>query len=245
MEMSHVLFYVREVRQRLIKALIYSAPILIVCCLYSNKLYHLLSVPLLKSLPAGRTLIATQVAAPFIVPLKLSIITGLFIAAPIWLNQIWRFMMPALFRHERKFIWLLLFVSSALFYLGVLFAYFTVMPLVLRFFVHTAPSIIEVKPDMAQYLDFSLKLLMAFGVAFEVPVITVIAIRFGITTRESLSKKRPFIVVAAFILGMLMTPPDIISQLLMALPLWLLFEAGLFMSRYFTPAAEDHQATSE
>lgn len=230
--MTHFLYYLREIRKRLIRSLILSAPVLIVCCMFSNQLYHFLAIPLLRLVPDSQVLIATHVTAPFLTPFKLALIVGFFIAAPIWLYQLWGFIAPALYRHERRLVWGLLFISSLLFYCGVIFTYFTVLPLVLGFFLQAAPHIIEVKPDMSLYLDFALKLFFAFGLAFEVPVITVLIIKAGIMTAADLRQKRPYVVIGAFVVGMFMTPPDIISQVLLALPIWILFELGLWLSQF-------------
>lgn len=199
---------------------------------FADKLYQLLAIPLLKQLPHSSHLIATGIAAPFWIPIKFAGYLAIFITLPILFYQVWRFAAPALYQQERRWLWLFLFVSSSLFYLGIIFAYGIVFPLMFKFFVMVAPTGITVMPDMANYLDFSLRLFFAFGMAFQVPIATVLSIKVGWSTRTQLAQKRPYVIVLAFILGMLLTPPDILSQVLLALPMWGLFEVGLFVSRY-------------
>lgn len=223
--------YLEEIRRRLIKITVVFLGVGLVCCLLANTLYHGLALPMLQHLPHDKPLIATQVAGTFLAPFKLALFTAFFICAPFILYQVWAFLAPALYPNERRLIWPLFFVSSALFYAGVIFCYAVVMPLMLGFFVHIAPSHVEVRPDINHYLDFSLKLFFAFGVAFQVPVVTWLLLKTGIATPQTLSKSRPYVVVLAFVLGMLLTPPDVISQILLALPIWVLFELGLLFGR--------------
>jgi sec-independent protein translocase protein TatC len=200
---------------------------------FANNLYTLLALPLLKHLPVGQGLIATNVVSPFFAPVELTFVASLFLAVPIILYQVWAFIAPALYQHERRLIWPLLFISVILFYVGVAFAYFVIFPLLFAFLTQTAPHGVLVSPDISQYLDFTLKLLFIFGSIFEVPVATILLILTGVTTRETLVKYRSYAIVAAFVIGMLLAPPDILSQTLLAIPLWLLFEMGIWLSRFF------------
>jgi sec-independent protein translocase protein TatC len=177
-------------------------------------------------------MIATEVASPFLTPFKLTLSTAIMLAVPILLFQLWGFVAPGLYDNERKIIFPLLFASTALFFLGIMFAYFVVFPLVFGFLTQAAPEGVAVMTDISSYLDFVLKLFFAFGFAFEVPIATLLLIWSGVSTVESLGEKRPYIIVGAFVVGMLLTPPDIISQTLLALPVWLLFELGLICSRW-------------
>jgi sec-independent protein translocase protein TatC len=184
-------------------------------------------------------MIATGTITPFLTPLKLSLISSIFLAMPYILYQFWAFIAPGLYQHERKMVMPLVVSSTLLFYLGMAFAFYVVFPLVFAFIVSTAPDGVTVMTDMADYLDFVLTLFFAFGVAFEIPIATIILLWTGVTTRESLAKGRPYIIVGAFVIGMLLTPPDVISQVLLALPMWVLFEAGLIASRFFIRKRED------
>jgi len=222
-----------ELRRRLLYALFAVMSVFLALCYFSNDLYYYLAIPLLKHLNVGSGLIATGIVSPFLVPLKLTLVVAIFITIPFLLYQLWAFIAPALYQQERRLVWPLLFSSSLLFYLGVLFAYFVVFPLVFGFFVNTAPKGVDVKPDISQYLDFSLRLFFAFGAAFEVPVAIILLVKTGFTSVANLRRKRPYIIVAAFVIGMLLTPPDVVSQVLLALPIWLLFELGLVCARFF------------
>lgn len=236
-----------ELRDRLLKAVL--VILIITACLipFSNDLYHVLAQPLLSHLPESSTMIATQVASPFLTPFKLTLSTAILIAIPILLYQLWAFIAPGLYEDERKLVFPLLLVSTLLFFLGILFAYFVVFPIVFGFLTQTAPEGVAVMTDISSYLDFVLKLFFAFGLAFEVPIATILLIRTGVTTVESLREKRPYIIVAAFVIGMLLTPPDIISQTLLAVPVWLLFELGLISAKFLPekPADKDDQAYTE
>lgn len=221
--LSHLL----ELRKRLL--------LIVVCVLlvfagtapFANEIYTFLATPLLQHLPATSTMIATDVASPFFTPFKLALIATIFACMPIIFYHFWAFVAPGLYAHEKKLILPLLLASTLLFYAGIAFAYFVVLPLVFAFLTTTAPLGVAVMTDIANYLDFVLSLFFAFGVAFEVPIATIVLVATGITTRQNLSQKRPFVIVAAFIIGMLLTPPDAISQILLAVPIWLLFEIGL------------------
>jgi len=221
-----------ELRSRLLKCVI--AVILLFCCIYpfANEVYLIVAEPLRIHLPTGTTMIATEVTSPFFTPLKLSMVMAAFLAVPFMLYQIWSFIAPGLYQHEKRLA-LPLFASSViLFYLGVLFAYFVVFPLVFSFFTSVGPEGIAVMPDINSYLNIVLKMFFAFGITFEIPVATILLIKSGVTSVASLKAKRPYIFVGCFIVGMLLTPPDVISQTLLAVPMWLLFEAGVFFGRF-------------
>jgi len=221
-----------ELRSRLLKSLLVVLLIFMAMVFFANDLYTFFALPIQSLLPEGSTMIATEVTSPFFAPFKLTLILSAFAAAPYILYQLWSFIAPALYNNEKRLAVPLFATSIALFYLGIAFAYYVVFPLVFGFFTSIAPEGIAVTPDINSYLSFILKLFFAFGIAFEIPVATVLVIKAGMTTRESLAQKRPYIVVMCFIFGMLLTPPDMISQSLLAIPTWLLFEMGLFMSGF-------------
>ncbi len=227
-----ILTHLIELRDRLLKMLL-AVGVLFLCLFwFADEIYTWLAAPLLAHLPEGSQMIAIDVAAPFFIPFKLVLMLSVFIAIPYLLYQIWAFVAPGLYKHEKQLVFPLLLSSTLLFYLGVLFAYYVVFPLVFGFFTGVAPEGVEVSTDIGRYLDFVITIFFAFGIAFEVPVATVLLVAIGITTPDDLAKKRPYFIVAAFIVGMFLTPPDIISQTLLALPMWLLFEVGIFFSRH-------------
>ncbi len=223
--------HLSELRNRLIIAVVAIFVALVAIYPFANELYHFVAQPLMKHLPEGTNMIATQVSSPFMAPFKLSLVAAIFIAIPVVLYQLWGFVAPGLYKHERRLIFPLLFMSVILFYLGALFAYYVVFPLVFGFFTAMAPEGVTVMTDITSYLDFILKMFFAFGVVFEVPILTILLVRSGITTPKKLLSKRPYVIVGAFALGMLLTPPDIFSQTLLAVPMWLLFELGVVLSR--------------
>jgi len=227
-----------ELRERLLKSLL--AVLFVFCALFyfSNDIYSLLAQPLLARLPEGATMIATEVASPFLAPFKLTLLVSVAVTMPYLLYQAWAFVAPGLYRHERRFALPLLVSSSCLFYAGMAFAYFAVFPLVFGFFTTIAPAGVTVMTDINHYLNFVLKMFLAFGLAFEVPVATMLLVKTGITTVEQLGRMRPYIIVGAFVVGMLLTPPDVISQCMLAIPMWLLFEVGLYLSRRLTLAPQ-------
>jgi sec-independent protein translocase protein TatC len=237
-----------ELRGRLIKALL--AVLLVLVCLlpFSRTLYKLLASPMLAQMPEGSNMIAIDVASPFLAPFKLSLLLSIIIAMPFVLFQLWAFVAPALFRHEKRLARPLLFSSVLLFYLGCAFAYFVVFPLVFGFMNRIAPEGVAVMTDISRYLDFVITLFLAFGITFEVPIATIILVATGLVTTEKLRKARPYVIVGAFAIGMLLTPPDVISQTLLALPMWLLYEAGIVFSRLLIAEQrneeEPDQATS-
>lgn len=225
--MTHLL----ELRDRLLRIVIVVFVIFLGLFSFANDIYQFLAEPLINQLPEGQQMIATGVVSPFLTPFKLALVTSVFIAIPVILYHAWSFIAPGLYKHEKRLAFPLLFSSIVLFYVGMAFAYFLVFPVVFGFMAATTPEGVTHAPDIATYLDFSLKLFFAFGVAFEVPIATILLILAGVTTPESLAQKRPYIIVGAFVLGMLLTPPDIVSQVMLAFPMWLLFEAGLVFSR--------------
>jgi len=228
-----------ELRNRLMKAVVGILIIFLACVPFANQLYTILAAPLLAHLPEGASMIATKVASPFFTPFKLTMVLSIFLAMPWILFQAWGFVAPGLYRHERRMVFPLLASSTLLFYLGAVFAYYVVFPLVFGFFTSAAPEGVTVMTDISEYLDFVLKMFFAFGLAFEVPIATIVLVWIGVTTPEDLKKKRPYIIVGAFVIGMLLTPPDAISQTLLAIPMIILFEMGLFFSRAFVRKSEE------
>ena len=220
-----------ELRDRLLKIIASVAILLLILMPFANDLFHLLANPLLAKLPEGSQMIAIDVASPFFTPFKLTLVLSIFLSMPVILYHLWAFVAPGLYDNEKSLIMPLMVSSTTLFYLGMIFAYYVVFPLIFGFMVGMTPEGVEMSTDISRYLDFVLKLLFAFGIAFQVPIATILLVRIGIVTPESLADKRPYIIVGAFIVGMLMTPPDMISQTLLAVPIWLLFELGLFVSR--------------
>ncbi|WKE65542.1 twin-arginine translocase subunit TatC [Gallaecimonas kandeliae] len=226
-----LLQHLLELRSRLLRALMAVGLMLLVTAFFAKDLYHHLALPLISHLPKGASMIATDVASPFFAPFKLALVLAFFAAMPAILYQIWAFVAPGLYQHERRLVAPLLAVSSLLFYGGIAFAYFVVFPVIFAFFTSVAPEGVTIATDISSYLDFVLKLFFAFGLAFEIPIFVLLLCYTGVTDIQSLSAKRPYIVVIAFTLGMLLTPPDVISQTLLAVPMWLLFESGLLMAR--------------
>ncbi len=224
-----------ELRSRLLKACFTVLAVLIVLLPFSRKLYALLAAPLTSVLPEGSSMIAIDVASPFLTPFKLSLLLALLLSIPVVLYQMWAFVAPALYRKEKRLARPLLYSAVVLFYMGCAFAYYVVFPLVFGFFTRVAPEGVTVMTDISKYLDFVTTLFLAFGITFEVPIATIILVATGVTTVEKLSKMRGYVLVGAFALGMFLTPPDIISQTLLAVPMWLLFEIGLLMSRILLP----------
>ncbi|GLX86148.1 Sec-independent protein translocase protein TatC [Thalassotalea loyana] len=219
-----------ELRSRLLKSIL--AVLIIFCGLvyFAQDIYQFIAKPLLDVLPEGTQMIATEVASPFFAPFKLTMILSLFLAIPCILFQIWAFIAPGLYQNEKRLIAPLMFGSSLLFYAGVAFAYFVVFPLAFAFFTSVAPEGVTIATDISSYLDFILKIFFAFGLAFEIPIAIILLCWTGVTTPESLKAKRPYIIVGAFVIGMLLTPPDVISQTLLALPMLLLFELGVVIA---------------
>ena len=232
-----------ELRNRLLKVVLCLIVVFLALSAYANDIYSLLAGPLMKHMPANSTMIAIDVASPFFTPFKLALVLAVFISVPVILYQFWAFVAPGLYKHERRMIFPLLIASTLLFYLGVVFAYFVVFPLIFGFLTAAAPEGVAVMTDIAKYLDFVLTLFFAFGICFEVPIFTIVMVWTGLVTPDSLAEKRPYVIVGAFVIGAFLTPPDAISQTLLAVPMWMLFEAGLLFSRLFKPkGAEDGQS---
>jgi sec-independent protein translocase protein TatC len=230
-----------ELRSRLLKASL-AVLVVLVCLLpFSRKLYETLAAPLTAVLPDGSSMIAIDVASPFLTPFKLAMLLALILSIPVVLYQLWAFVAPALYRQEKRLARPLLYSAVLLFYTGCAFAYFVVFPLVFGFFTRVAPEGVTIMTDISKYLDFVMTLFLAFGITFEVPVATIILVATGITSIDRLKKMRGYVVVGAFAMGMLLTPPDVISQTLLALPMWLLFEIGLFMSWVLLPHRRNTQ----
>lgn len=228
---THTLFdHLLELRSRLLKAVL---SVLVIFCsmiYFANDIYEYVSEPLLATMPEGGQMIATDVASSFFAPFKLTIVLAIFLAMPFILYQVWSFIAPGLYRKEKRLVAPLMFGSTFLFYGGVAFSYFVVFPLIFSFFTSVAPQGVTIATDISSYLDFVLKLFFAFGIAFEIPIAIILMCWTGFTDPESLKAKRPYIVVGAFVIGMLLTPPDIISQTLLAIPMLILFEVGVFIA---------------
>ena len=228
-----------ELRDRLLRVVLIVLAIFLGLFYFANDLYLILVEPLKVLLPTEGAMIATGVASPFLVPFKLTFVLSILLAVPFILHQIWGFISPELYQNEKKFAVPLLFSSIVLFYTGIAFAYFVVLPLVFGFFTAVGPEGISIMPDISNILDFSLKIFFAFGIAFEIPVATFLLVLSGITTVASLSAKRPYVFLGCFVVGMLVTPPDVISQTVLAVPMWLLFEAGILVSRLIRTSDTD------
>ena len=222
-----------ELRDRLLHMVL--AILIVFVCLFafSEDIFTVAAQPLLNLMPEGTSMIATGVTSPFLVPFKLVLLLSVLLTIPYLLHQIWAFIAPGLYRHEKRLATPILISSVILFYCGIAFAYFVIFPILFGFFIGIAPEGVAVMTDIGQYLDFIIAIFLAFGIAFEVPVATFLLIAAGVTTADKLADKRPYIIIGAFVVGMLLTPPDVISQSLLAIPIWLLFELGLIASRLF------------
>ncbi|QJR80510.1 twin-arginine translocase subunit TatC [Alteromonas pelagimontana] len=230
-----------ELRNRLLCALA-SVLLVFVCLVYfADDLYHLVAKPLMDVLPENSSMIATDVASTWFAPIKLTLVLSFFIAIPYVLYQVWAFIAPGLYKNEKKLVAPLLFSSTLLFYAGMAFAYFVVFPLAFAFFTAAAPAGVTVSTDISSYLDFVLKLFFAFGVSFEIPIAIILMCWTGMTDANSLRAKRPYVIVGAFVIGMLLTPPDIISQTLLAVPVWLLFEVGVIIGGIYETRKKDDE----
>lgn len=227
-----------ELRNRLLRCVIAVIIVFAALAAFAQDIYHLLAQPLMAVLPENSSMIATDVAAPFFAPFKLTFIVAICLAIPYILLQVWQFIAPALYSREKKLMAPLVISSTLLFYAGITFAYFVVFPIIFGFFTSVAPEGVTVATDISNYLDFVLKLFFAFGLSFEIPVAILLMVWTGVSTRADLAEKRPYIIVGAFVLGMLLTPPDVLSQTLLAVPMWLLFELGLTLSRFYQPDTE-------
>ena len=231
--------HLAELRNRLLRSLACVFVIFLGLSVFANDIYALIAGPLLAQLPDESSMIATEVASPFLVPFKLTFFAAVFVSVPYLLYQAWAFVAPGLYQNERRLVLPLLSSSVLLFYLGCAFAFFIVFPLLFAFLTSTAPAGVTVMTDIGHYLNFILKMFFAFGVAFEVPIAIILLVYTGLASVESLARKRAYIIVGAFTVGMLLTPPDIISQVLLAVPVWLLFEVGLILGRFVKRRAED------
>ncbi|MET4000678.1 twin-arginine translocase subunit TatC [Marinobacterium sp. MBR-109] len=218
-----------ELRQRLLYSVLAILVIFLGLFYFANDLYTWISAPLTALLPEGTSMIATDVTSPFFAPFKLTLVASAFIAMPFLLHQAWSFIAPGLYKHEKRLAIPLLISSILLFYMGIAFAYFVVFPIIFGFFTSVGPENIAVMTDISSYLNFVLKLFFAFGIVFEIPVATLLLLWSGVVTVKGLKQKRAYVVVGCFVLGMLLTPPDIISQSLLAVPMWLLFELGILL----------------
>ncbi|GGN29756.1 MULTISPECIES: twin-arginine translocase subunit TatC [Marinomonas] len=234
-----------ELRNRLLKSVLAILILFVGLYAFANDLYLIVSEPLRLLLPPGSSLIATEVASPFLAPLKLTFFVAVLLSVPYTLYQAWSFIAPALYKNEKQIAIPLLVSSIFLFYAGVLFAYYIVLPLIFGFFTTVGPGEVTVMTDINNYLNFVLKLFFAFGVTFEIPVATYLLIKAGVTTVAALSKKRPYIFLGCFVVGMLITPPDIFSQTLLAIPMWLLFELGLLAGRTVKVVVDGSEEQSE
>jgi sec-independent protein translocase protein TatC len=231
-----------EMRDRLLRALLV---VLVIFCglfYFANDIYTYVSAPLHSLLPENSSMIATDVASPFLTPFKLTFFLSLFAAMPFVLYQVWGFISPALYSSEKRLAIPILISSILLFYAGMAFAYYVVFPIIFKFFTSVGPEGVTVMTDISSYLNFVLKLFFAFGLAFEIPIATIILIATGATTAESLATKRPYVIVFCFVLGMLLTPPDVISQSLLAVPMWMLFEIGILFGRLIGNSRSEERA---
>lgn len=231
---DHLASHILELRDKLIPAILAVVMVFVVLYGYSNEIYLFVAEPLRELLPSNTSMIATDVASPFLTPFKLTLLASFFVAMPFILFQLWRFVAPALYRSERYLAIPVLCSSLVLFYSGIAFVYFVVFPLVFSFFTSASPEGVAVMTDIGSYLDFVIKMFFAFGIVFQIPILIVVLVSTGASSVESLKAKRPYIVIACFTLGMLLTPPDVISQTLLALPMWLLFELGLICSSFLS-----------
>jgi sec-independent protein translocase protein TatC len=235
-----------ELRSRLLKSIAAVLLVFLGLSPYASEIYAYLAGPLTVHLPPSTSMIAIDVASPFFTPFKLVLVLSIFLSVPLILYQLWAFVAPGLYRHEKRLIVPLLLSSTLLFYAGIAFAYFVVFPLIFGFLTAIGPQNVAVMTDISRYLDFVLTLFFAFGLSFEVPIATIILVSTGVVSRESLAEKRPYVIVGAFVVGMFLTPPDVISQTLLAVPIWILFELGLVFSRLFVPRqVDEHSGESQ
>lgn len=234
-----------ELRNRLLRCVVAVILVFAALAAFAQDIYHQLAKPLMAVLPENSSMIATDVAAPFFAPFKLTFIVAICLAIPYILLQVWQFIAPALYSREKRLMAPLVVSSTLLFYSGIAFAYFIVFPIIFGFFTSVAPEGVTVATDISNYLDFVLKLFFAFGLAFEIPVAILLMVWTGVSNRAALAEKRPYIIVGAFILGMLLTPPDVLSQTLLAVPMWLLFELGLVLSRFYQPRSLEESEKQE
>jgi len=233
-----------ELRSALLRSVIAIVILFAILFPFADDIYTFIAAPIVQAIP-GSNLIAIGVISPFLTPLKMSLILAIYIAMPYLLYQLWSFTAPALYRHEKKLVMPLVISSTILFYIGLLFSFYIVFPVIFTFLSNVGPASVDFAPDIQYYLDFILKVSFAFGVAFEVPIATILMITFGATTAERLKKNRAYVIIGSFALGMILTPPDVISQVLIAIPIWLLFELGLFFSSFFKVREAAKQSKNE
>ena len=231
MTKDSVIDHLLELRYRLLKVIILFSFFVIAGIPFASEIYSFVASPLIDLLPNGSNMIATEVASPFMAPIKLVLYVALLFSMPWLFYQAWMFISPGLYKKEKNFTAPLLFSTIILFFCGVCFAFFIVCPIIFKFFIGMAPESIQVMTDISQYLNFIFKLVFAFGIAFEIPIATILLVNSGITSKELLIKARPYLIVLFLILGMLLTPPDIFSQLFLAIPMWVLFEIGIFFAK--------------
>jgi sec-independent protein translocase protein TatC len=234
------LAHLLELRQRLLRSVLAVAILFFPIYYFANRIYEFVAAPLMANLPSGSSMIATEVASPFLTPFKLAAYTAVFAAMPFMLHQAWSFVSPGLYLREKRFAVPLLVSSIVLFYLGMGFAYFLVFPLVFKFFAGITPIGVTMMTDINLYLDFVIKMFFAFGFSFEIPIATFLLVSSGISSTASMAAKRPYVIVGCFVVGMLLTPPDVISQVMLAVPMWMLFEVGV----WFAKLAEAKPSTS-
>lgn len=234
-----------ELRNRLLRAVIAVFILFMPCAYFSDRLFTLVALPLMEKMPQGTSMIATSIIAPFMAPLKLALLAALFLAMPYVLFQAWAFVAPGLYRHEKRFAIPLMLSSIVLFYLGVAFAYFVVFPLMFAFLTSAAPQGVQVMTDMSNYLDFVLLLFFAFGIAFEIPIATVLLASTGMVSLETMTKNRGYVILGIFIIAAFLTPPDALSQSFMAVPMYILYELGIVMSRILLKNKQARESSEE
>ena len=244
MEKLPLVQHLIELRRSLLRSVIAITIFFVVLFPFADEVYNFIAAPIVQAIP-GSNLIAIGVISPFLTPLKMSLILAIYIAMPYLLYQLWMFVAPALYRHEKRLVLPLVVSSTLLFYAGIVFSFYIVFPVIFGFLAGVGPDSVNFAPDIQYYLDFILKVSFAFGVAFEVPVVTILLIIFGVTTPQKLKKNRSYIIVGSFVIGMILTPPDVISQFLIAIPIWLLFEAGLIFSSFFRVRESDKQRSAK
>lgn len=228
---ANALYFLIELRSRVLYSLIFLFVIFAATAYFANDLYTLLAQPLLRFLPQGH-LIATEIVSPFFVPFKLAFMLSMLLSVPFFLYQVWSFISPALYGNERRLIWPFLLLSLFLFYAGIAFAYFVIFPMLFHFLARVAPAGVVVSPDISEYLDFTTKLLLVFGALFEIPIVMALLAKTGIVTQEKFIKMRSYAIVGSFVIGMLLAPPDVLSQTILAVPIWMLYEAGILLLRF-------------
>lgn len=243
MSQNSLLEHLLELRRRILHSVLAVVLVFALTAWFADELYRYIAEPLLASLPAGGSLIATDVATPFLTPFKLALVAAIVLAVPYLLWQLWGFLAPGLYRHERRLVIPLLISSTLLFYVGIAFAYFLVLPVALAFLTGTAPAGVTIATDIASYLDFVLTMFIAFGIAFETPVAIILLCWSGVASVEGLRQKRAYVIVGAFVVGMILTPPDVLSQILLAIPMWMLFELGLVIAGLYQKPSNQAPST--